>query len=856
MSHFPHVSILFKPYFFWILLLCLPFLCGRMPLYAGEKGWGQRSDDTRTGQILDTILKSAPTGIGMVEYRMITEVNDYILHLTGYAREELIGQNARLLYPSQNDFDYVGREKYRQISERGTGSVETRWLRKDGEIRHVILSSTPLDRENLGAGVTFTVVDITERKRAEERLAESEERFRSLFEGNSAVMLLIDPETGSLLEANPAAVAYYGWTGKELTRRRIQDINTFSSDEVEQEMEKAAAHARNHFEFRHRRADGSVRDVAVFSSGVQAGSGELLFSIIHDITDRKEAEASLLSRTRWFFWGLAVCVLMLTGLVAGLILSLRQYRRAEKALKISETSLKRQNDMVGALLNNLPSGVFMVNVPDGSPLVVNPMAQKLLGCGALPDADRLSLSEVYRARRQGSQEPYPVEEMPIVRGMKGEKSHIDDMIVMRPDGSEVWLEVFGAPIRNEQGEIWASLAHFQDITERKEAESEREKLHAQLAQVQKMESIGRLAGGVAHDFNNMLGVIMGHADLALSQMEPEDALHADLEEIRKAALRSAGLTRQLLGFARRQTIAPTVLDLNAIVGEILKMLRRLIGEDIELVWKPADSLWAVKLDSTQVDQILANLCVNARDAIDGAGRIIIETANVFFDRDYCLRHAGFMEGNYVLLAVSDNGCGMDSDTLSHIFEPFFTTKGVGRGTGLGLSTVYGIIKQNKGFVNIYSEPGHGTSMKIYFPRHWAEAEQRSEPCAVTPGAKHSETILLVEDEPMLLNVTGSMLAQLGYTVLAANTPLEAVRLAGEYGAGIDLLLTDVVMPEMNGYELANTLMSMYPAMGRLFMSGYTAHAIEKQMEPEERGLFIQKPFSINDLATGIRKAMP
>ncbi len=265
----------------------------------------------------------------------------------------------------------------------------------------------------------------------------------------------------------------------------------------------------------------------------------------------------------------------------------------------------------------------------------------------------------------------------------------------------------------------------EDITEKLSLES-------QLRQAQKMESVGRLAGGVAHDFNNMLGVIIGHTELALEQMDPAQPLFTSMQEIRKAALRSADLTRQLLAFARKQTVAPKVLDLNETVEGMLKMLRRLIGEDIDLVWLPDSDLWPVKMDPSQIDQILANLCVNARDAIEGVGKITIETHKVTFDEAYCADHSGFIPGDFVMLAVSDDGQGMDKETLDKIFEPFFTTKGIGKGTGLGLATVYGIVKQNNGFINVYSEPGQGTTFKIYLPRHAAETEQMERKARLLP----------------------------------------------------------------------------------------------------------------------------
>ena len=326
----------------------------------------------------------------------------------------------------------------------------------------------------------------------------------------------------------------------------------------------------------------------------------------------------------------------------------------------------------------------------------------------------------------------------------------------------------------------ALVVVFNDITERKRAEAEEARLEAQLRQAQKMESVGRLAGGVAHDFNNMLGVILGHAELALKRLDPAQPLHADLEEVRKAAVRSADLTRQLLAFARQQTIAPIVLDVNAAVAATLNMLRRLIGEEIDLRWRPQADLWPILMDPSQIDQVLANLCVNSRDAIAGVGRVTIETVHRSLTEEYCAAHPGFTPGDYVVLAVSDDGCGMDENVLSHLFEPFFTTKGLGQGTGLGLATVYGIVKQNNGSIHVYSEPGRGTTIRIYLPRHVAGPGQGRAPGATAPESRGHETILLVEDEAAILRLATRMLTMQGYTVLAAGTPGEAVRLASEH----------------------------------------------------------------------------
>ncbi|PIU31999.1 MAG: hybrid sensor histidine kinase/response regulator, partial [Syntrophobacteraceae bacterium CG07_land_8_20_14_0_80_61_8] len=399
------------------------------------------------------------------------------------------------------------------------------------------------------------------------------------------------------------------------------------------------------------------------------------------------------------------------------------------------------------------------------------------------------------------------------------------------------------------GRIVNYVAVKRDITEQLQ-------LAAQFQQAQKMEAVGLLAGGVAHDFNNKLTVIRGYAELALNKVDPAQSLHADLEKIIKAADRSKEITQQLLAFARKQTILPVVLDLNRTVGNMLNMLRQLIGEDIDLVWLPDVDLGPVKLDPAQIDQILANLCVNARDAIADVGRVTIETGNVVFDETYCAHHPGVAPGEYVLLTVSDDGSGMDQDTLDQLFEPFFTSKGLGKGTGLGLSTVYGIVKQNNGFINVYSELGTGTVFKIYLPRYLGDAvEAGQKRAAELPPSSCGETVLLVEDEPSLLTMGQMMLEELGYRVLAAGVPGEAIRLAEQNASEIKLLITDVVMPEMNGRDLAERFHSLCPGIKTLFMSGYTADVIAIRGVLDEDVYFLQKPFTMTDLAIKVRDAL-
>ena len=410
----------------------------------------------------------------------------------------------------------------------------------------------------------------------------------------------------------------------------------------------------------------------------------------------------------------------------------------------------------------------------------------------------------------------------------------------RKDGTLFWERVVISAVRDATGKTTSYVAVKEDITEQKG-----------------LESIGRLAGGVAHDFNNMLMVISGYADLTLMQTESDDPRYQGLQEIKSAARRSADLTRQLLAFARKQTVAPVVLDMNETIEGMLKMLRRLIGEDIELAWLPGSGLWKVKIDPSQIDQLLANLAVNARDAIAGVGTVTIKTENVALDASYCARHQGCSLGDHVLLMVSDTGLGMSHEVVAHIFEPFFTTKEEGKGTGLGLATVYGIVKQNLGFISVESEPGQGTTFRVHLPRVVDKAKSGS-PAAesmeeILPGG--TETVLLVEDEKALLDLGRQFIESLGYRVLTANSPAEAMRQAEGYEGVIHLLVTDVVMPQMNGKELSERLRQRFPGLKCIFMSGYSADIIAKQGMLEAGIHFLQKPFALRDVAFKARKAL-
>ncbi|MDY6831318.1 MAG: PAS domain-containing protein [Thermodesulfobacteriota bacterium] len=424
-----------------------------------------------------------------------------------------------------------------------------------------------------------------------------------------------------------------------------------------------------------------------------------------------------------------------------------------------------------------------------------------------------------------------------------------------PDGTARDVVFYKSAFQDSDGRVDGLVGIMLDITERKQAEAEKEKLSAQLIQARKMEAVGRLAGGVAHDFNNMLNVIVGHAELALDETGPNDPVYETLSEILSAARRSAEITRQLLAFARKQTTRPRVLDLNATMGDRLKVLQRLLGEDVDMAWHPGPDLWPVRMDPSQIDQVMASLLDNARDAIDGVGRVEIETNNVRLGPPDCVDCPGLVPGEYVRLSVSDTGRGMDKETLDNLFEPFFTTKAVGEGAGLGLATVYGIIKQNNGFIYAAGRPGQGTVFTLYLPRHANPPETASSGETINPPAPRGKTVLVVEDETSVLKLVQRVLERLGYDVLTAIGPGRAITVANEHPGVIDLLITDVIMPEAGGRDLAETLKARYPNLRVLFMSGYTADIIGRRGMLEAAVHFIQKPFSNQDLADRVREAL-
>jgi len=540
-------------------------------------------------------------------------------------------------------------------------------------------------------------------------------------------------------------------------------------------------------------------------------------------------------------------------LITGIIIDLNQKKTQLETQASQERILKKEiqksEEKYRSIYENAVEGLFQ-STPKGRFIHVNPAFARMLGY-ASPDDLVSSISDI------ANQYYVNKEDRDRYKKILQEKGSVEffEFKARCKDDSHIWVSNSTRVIYDHDGKIDRYEGYVTDITAGKRAEEEKEKLEGQYRQAQKMESVGRLAGGVAHDYNNALSVILGFTELAMSDIDPENQMYDNLKQVLKAGRRATDITRQLLAFARKQTISPILIDLNKNVETMIKMLRSLIGEDIELVWTPGKNLWSIMLDPSQIDQILANLCVNSRDAIQGVGKITIETCTVTLDTVFCAQHKGFIPGEFVQLTVSDNGCGMDKEILNSIFEPFFTTKAVDKGTGLGLSTVYGIAKQNNGFIDVYSELGQGTSVKIYLPRYDNKASEiQNEKMEKVPQGQ-GENILLVEDDSQILQLVQKILNELGYSVLALGAPKEAIRLVKEQKTKIHLLITDVIMPEMNGRELSERLKSFNSDLKCIFMSGYAADAIGHHGVLLKGEHFIQKPFSKEDLAKIVRKVL-
>jgi PAS domain S-box-containing protein len=631
----------------------------------------------------------------------------------------------------------------------------------------------------------------------EERLAQNEDGFRLLFMNNPQPMWVFDAESTRFLEVNSAAVEHYGYSRQEFLTMRITEIRP--QEDVPRLLEdaaKARSGLRDAGTWKHRLKDGRFIDVEIASDRLTFAGQNAVLVVARDITEQKQAEKAL-----------------------------------------QETERKYRSMVEDAVI-----GIFQ-STPQGRFLTVNPTMATMLGYESPQDL----LACVNDIRGQVYVDPKRREEFSRALEQQGIVRNFECQ-VYRKDGRKIWISASARSVF-EDGAVVRYEGMNEDITQRK-------LLEEQLTQSQKMEAVGLLAGGVAHDFNNALSVITGYSGLLQMRLPADDPLVRYAEEIAKAAYRAAGLTRQLLAFSRKQVIQPVILDLNSLIVEMEKMLRRLIGENIEIFITRDVGLARVKADASQMEQILMNLAVNARDAMLQGGKVTIRTENADLDETYSLQHLHFKPGRYVILSFSDTGCGMDKETLARIFEPFFTTKEPGKGTGLGLSTVYGIVKQNGGYISAYSEPGQGTTFKIYLPQ--AEGTVQSTPAVRTAEIlppRGSETILLVEDEEALRTLARNCLENQGYCVLEAADGNAAIATAEKHSGPIQLLLTDVIMPGMNGRDLADRLTELRPTIKVLYLSGYASDLIAQYGVLDPQILLLEKPFTLRALLIKVQEAL-
>ncbi|NLH47197.1 MAG: PAS domain S-box protein [Myxococcales bacterium] len=747
-----------------------------------------------------SIIRTTVDGFWMMDLDgRILEANQALVEMLGYSIPELLALRVQDIEAPETAGET--REHIAAAGRSGKARFEARLRHKDGRILAVEISM------NILAGEEKYIVfarDSTDRRRAEQALRESEQRYRELFE-NAPVGIFATTSDGRAILINPMMARILGYSSIAETLAHYTDLARQLYVRPERRAELVRQLAQ----------DGKVEN---FVYEALTADRRRIWIGMNARIGRRQPDGSFI--------------------IEGFATEITDRVKAEAALKKSETKFMKifQSSPIIMALSTSTDGIF---------IEVNQTFLDKLG---------------YRKEEV-------IGHSSVSLGILGPEDRQNTFRFLSTTGTLKNLEL---SVRGKSGQLIPGLfsaefikfdeekvllTSFVDLSDRKRAEEEKAKLEVQLQQAMKMEAVGRLAGGVAHDFNNLLTGILGYADMLLAGLDPGNPIHEDLTEIRKAAESAANLTRQLLAFSRKQLIEPQIIDLNELIASLHKMLARLIGEDIELVITAGDKIGPVKIDPGQFEQILINLAINARDAMPDGGRLTIETANIDLDEEYCRRQAQISPGPFVRLSISDTGHGMNNDVKEHLFEPFFTTKPKGRGTGLGLATIYGAVKQSGGAIEVDSEEGRGTTFTLYLPRLSETAvplKMNKPPLEISGG---EETILVVEDENIVRELAIKFLSSLGYRVLHAPDGNQACQLVEKFAAPIDLLITDIVMPGMNGRQLAEILVKIHPEMKVLFTSGYTEDAIVRHGIIEEGLNFLAKPYSPYSLAIKIRKLL-
>jgi two-component system, cell cycle sensor histidine kinase and response regulator CckA len=736
-------------------------------------------------------------------------INRFFANIHGYEPGELVGKHLSLFH-CQEQMEAVGRLNA-SMMQQGQYAPTTVWHRhKDGTDFPMLMSGV-LIRDDHGKPqcIAASAVDMTAQHKAAAKLVESEEKYRNLVEGlNDAVYRMTLPE-GRYDYFSSSAEDVFGYTREEFINNPLLIQSIIHPDSAgyfeDKWKELSEGIVQETYEYKIIDPEGNERWIVQSNKAIFDDSGQIkaIEGLCRNITERKQAEVLLREKT-----------------------------------DLLQNITDHMFDLVA--ITDL-SGVFSYAGPSHRILGFEP--EELLGTSVFDYVHPDDAGYIAKEFAELSANPAP------------EVTRTVEYRQRCADGNYKWLETKGKFLFSDDLIPYALFFSSREITERKRAAEEQQKLHTQLQQAMKMEAVGRLAGGVAHDFNNLLTSITGNVQLSLMDLSPGDPMEDSLTEIAQAADSAASLTRQLLAFSRKQLIEPKVLNLNELVVSLHKMLTRLIGEDIRLKTIPGKQLGSVKIDPGQIEQILVNLAVNARDAMPDGGKLIIETANTELDEDYCRLHPHSKLGAHVMLAVSDTGIGMNDEVKSHLFEPFFTTKPKERGTGLGLATIYGAVKQAGGSVEVYSEEGEGTTFKIYLPLVAEKAERLKAAAPIIDMPGGDETVLIVEDEKSVRDMAIRILKRLGYNVLQAPDGGQAFMLAEKYTDKIDLLMTDVIMPGMNGRQLAERLIQIHPEMKVLYTSGYTENTIAHHGVIDEGLHFIGKPYTPQALAKKLRDVL-